>query len=112
MTERNNDQAWCWLAEQSRVALRHLGWNIGPRCLPGEPDECGGTFAQHTVAHMAALTAVINHHLAHLSAAYGAETVADWGQCAYTDVALELAGGCAGAATIGEDVNDRIRGGR
>ena len=62
------DKAWEDLAHGSREALAQLGYMVGPDCLPGEPDACGGTFAQHALAHLSALKAVADHHLAHLHA--------------------------------------------
>lgn len=65
-----SDQAWAALARGSREALRQLGYMITPQCLPGEPDECGGTFAQHAMAQLATLKAVADHHLMHLGPAW------------------------------------------
>lgn len=62
-----SDEQWRDLAEGTRTALHLLGYTIEPHCLPGETEACGGTYAEHAVAHLAALTAVINHHLVHLS---------------------------------------------
>lgn len=56
---------WDSLAVASRDALRLLGYG-GPDCLPGEPAECGGTFYEHVVAHLGALSAVVDHHLTHV----------------------------------------------
>lgn len=87
-----SDQAWAELAQGSREALRQLGYTITPQCLPGEPDECGGTFAQHAMAHLATLKAVADHHLMHLGP--------DWTELhgeIYWDVRAELencGGGC------------------
>jgi len=61
-----SDENWQALAEASREALSQLGYHVGPECLPGEPDACGGSFAEHTAAHLATLQAVIDHHLTHL----------------------------------------------
>jgi hypothetical protein len=63
-----SDQTWADLAHASRDALGLLGYGIRPRCLPGEPEACGGTFAEHVAAHLAALKAVADHHLIHLGA--------------------------------------------
>lgn len=60
------DEAWRSLAHGSREALLQLGYGIAPRCLPDEAEACGGTFAEHAVAHLATLQAVTGHHLAHL----------------------------------------------
>jgi hypothetical protein len=61
-----SDENWAPLARSSREALRQLGYGIGPQCLPGEPDACGGTFAEHVMAQLATLNAVADHHLEHL----------------------------------------------
>ena len=63
-----SDQQWKPLAVSSREALSQLGYTVGVCCLPDELDPCGGSFAEHTVAHLAALMAVADHHLAHLGA--------------------------------------------
>jgi hypothetical protein len=70
-----SDQNWADLARASRDALGLLGYGISPRCLPDEPGACGGTFAQHVMAHLATLMAVAEHHLSHLGAP--AEQVAE-----------------------------------
>jgi hypothetical protein len=67
---RDLDAEWEPLACSSREALRLLGYAITPRCLPGEPDACGGTFAQHAASHLAALGAVIEHHVGHLGSSF------------------------------------------
>ena len=59
------DRGWEQLARDTRQALALLG-HLVPDCLPGEPDACGGSFAEHTLAHYAALKAVIEHRIAHL----------------------------------------------
>lgn len=59
------DEAWAEVARASRDALELLGRGL-PRCLPGEPEACGGTFAQHACAHLATLKAVADHQLGHL----------------------------------------------
>ena len=61
-----NDAAWANLANASRGALALLGHQIGPLCLPGEPDACGIGYELHALAHLAALAAVVDHHLEHL----------------------------------------------
>ena len=63
-----SDQNWADLARASRDALGLLGYGIEPRCLPDEPEACGGTYAEHVAAHLAALKAVADHHLSHLGA--------------------------------------------
>lgn len=60
------DEAWAPVARSARDALALLGYHIDPRCLPGEPGACGGSFAQHTVAYFGAIKAVADHQLKHL----------------------------------------------
>ena len=62
----SHDGQWAELARNSRAALALLGHDIGPRCLPDEPDPCGATFALHAIAHLATLAAISDHHLEHL----------------------------------------------
>jgi hypothetical protein len=64
------DKSWADLARSTREALRLLGYDIAPQCLPGEPGECGGSFAQHAGAHLATIMAVSRHHLAHLGPSF------------------------------------------
>jgi hypothetical protein len=64
------DLTWQPLATSTRQALRLLGWG-SPDCLPGEPEACGGSFAEHAAAHLAALRAVVEHRTAHLGAGAG-----------------------------------------
>lgn len=64
MTAEDSD--WAEVARASRGALAELGYDIGPRCLPGEPEACGGSFSQHVAAHLATIKAVADHQLAHL----------------------------------------------
>ena len=59
------DEEWARVARESREALELLGRPL-PRCLPGEADECGATFAQHAAAHLATIKAVADHQLWHL----------------------------------------------
>jgi hypothetical protein len=61
-----SDEAWRRTAEGSREALAALGYRISPRCLPGEPQACGGGFAEHAAAHLITLQVVAGHHLEHL----------------------------------------------
>jgi hypothetical protein len=63
-----SDESWADVARASRTALDHLGYGIEPKCLPDEPGACGGSFAEHTAAHLAAIKAVCDHQLAHLGA--------------------------------------------
>jgi hypothetical protein len=60
------DRAWKSLAENSREALALLGYPITPRCLPGETEPCGGSYADHAAAHLITLLAVAEHHLTHV----------------------------------------------
>jgi hypothetical protein len=60
------DLIWRDLARASRDALAELGYHLGPQCLPDEPEACGGTFAEHSIAHLASIKAVADHHLLHL----------------------------------------------
>lgn len=64
MDER--DEKWRDLAVAGRDALRLLGYDIEPACLPDEAAPCGGTFYQHSIAHMATLAAMAEHHRRHL----------------------------------------------
>lgn len=66
-----SDENWAPLARASRDALANLGYGITPQCLPDEPEACGGTNAQHVMAHLATLQAVADHHLAHLNPPQG-----------------------------------------
>lgn len=84
------DSSWADLARASREALAQLGYFIGPQCLPGEPDECGGSFAQHTAAHLAGLKAVADHHLAHLPVTLVAAMFGD----VYSTTEADLAKNC------------------
>jgi hypothetical protein len=56
---------WRALAVDTRAALELLGYGV-PRCLPGEPEACGGDDAEHALAHLAALAAVVDFRLGHL----------------------------------------------
>ncbi len=57
--------AWKPLANRTREALELLNFGM-PRCLPGEPEACGGNFAEHALGHLAALKAVVEYHIGHL----------------------------------------------
>ena len=59
------DESWADVARASRHALALLGRPIGPNCLPGEPEHCGGSFALHACAHLAVLKAIADHQLDH-----------------------------------------------
>lgn len=56
---------WRPVAEATRETLAQLGYPV-PACLPGEPEECGGTDAEHTAANLGALRAVVEHRITHL----------------------------------------------
>lgn len=58
---------WQPLAVDTRQALILLRYGV-PECLPGEPGACGGNFAEHTLANLGALRAVVEHHIRHLGA--------------------------------------------
>lgn len=73
------------MARSTREALALLGMNIAARCLPDEPDHCGGSYAQHAAAHLASIRAVVDHQLQHLGAPEGMVTKI------YDKVAAELA---------------------
>jgi hypothetical protein len=60
------DLAWRQVAEAAREALGLLGYPIAPACLPHEAQPCGGGYAGHAAAHLAALNAVADHQLHHL----------------------------------------------
>lgn len=59
---------WKEAAEATRDALALLGYPISPRCLPGEPDSCGGSYRQHLISHLAAAKACADHQLSHAAA--------------------------------------------
>lgn len=59
---------WFEVARGARIALDVLGWGSAPRCMPGEPEECGGTIGQHAASYLAALQAVAQHQLDHMAA--------------------------------------------
>jgi hypothetical protein len=59
------DRDWAQLSERSREALALLGYTVEPMCLPHEAAPCGGTYFEHFAAHMAAMAALVNHHLMH-----------------------------------------------
>jgi hypothetical protein len=62
------DTTWAPLAVSTRQALLLLDYDIFPDCLPGELHPCGGSFAEHAAAHLAALRAVVEHRITHLGA--------------------------------------------
>jgi len=77
------DQAWADLARNSIQALGLLGYPVPP-CLPDNAEPCGGTYAEHCVANLAALSAVIDHQLKHLAPPDGMFTEI------YTDIEAKL----------------------
>jgi hypothetical protein len=81
------DEAWRPLAEGTRAALANLGYVITPLCLPGEPEACGGSWAQHAAAHLAVLQAVTAHHFDHLGG------VPDWARAITLTACQDL--GCS-----------------
>lgn len=68
MNEKSKSESWAVFARTSREVLRLLGYPIDSPCLPDEAMPCGGTFADHSMAHMAVIKAVIDHQLEHLGA--------------------------------------------
>jgi hypothetical protein len=62
------NDTWPDVARNTREALRWLGHGITPRCLPDEPEPCGGSFELHAMAHLATIKAICDHQLAHLGA--------------------------------------------
>jgi len=61
-----SDESWADVARKTREALRLVGYEIIPLCLPDEPSPCGISFALHAVSHFAALKAVADHQFLHL----------------------------------------------
>lgn len=84
-----DDGQWAGLARASRAALALLGHQIGPLCLPDEPEPCGVGYELHALAHLATLAAITDHHLQHLG---GVDTplVMD----IYTDAAAQTRARC------------------
>lgn len=60
------DEDWADVARGARDALSSLGYPPVPPCLPGEAEECGGSFAQHATAYFGTIKAVADHQLGHL----------------------------------------------
>lgn len=89
------DESWKEVAEKSRECLALMGYPIASKCLPGEPDSCGGSYAQHAMAHMASLKAVCDHQIAHLGMPISAISSA-----VYDRTAEQLDTGCATGAHI------------
>lgn len=93
------DASWKDVATGARTALHHLGYQIVPRCFPGEPGhaECGGSWAEHAGSLLLTVKAVADHQLAHLGAP------ASW-QAIYDGVTDELEHGCNGpTCAVGTD---------
>lgn len=65
MVDVDDYPKWRPVAEDTRQALELLGWGV-PRCLPGEPEACGGSFAHHALAHLATLKAIVEVRIGHL----------------------------------------------
>lgn len=65
---------WQPVAESTRQALELLGWGM-PRCLPGEPEACGGNYAEHAAANLGVLKAVVEERITHLGP--GSESLVD-----------------------------------
>lgn len=63
-----SDDIWKEAAETTREILAQLGRPIGPRCLPGEPQSCGGSYREHVIGHLAAVKACADHQLSHAGA--------------------------------------------
>lgn len=57
------DTAWADEAHRVRSAVELLGWPLLPHCLPGEPEACGGGFAQHTASYYLVLCVIADHQL-------------------------------------------------
>jgi hypothetical protein len=83
------DETWAGVARASRDALALLGYVVGPRCLPDEDEPCGGTFAMHACASLAALKAVADHQFMHLGPQMTTMHVS-----VYLDARKELEAGC------------------
>lgn len=77
---------WRKVALSARRALDELGYQT-PRCLPGEPEECGGGSASHAVSYFGALRAVAEDRIRHLHDDQVLQTIAE---NAYHAVAEEI----------------------
>jgi hypothetical protein len=65
-TDEDHDYpGWKDLAEELRQALHLLHFDV-PQCLPGEPEACGGNFAEHALSYLAALRARVDNEIEHL----------------------------------------------
>jgi hypothetical protein len=64
-----DDASWRAVAVASRVALALLGYTVTSRCLPGEPNPCGASYAQHAAGYLGKIQAVCAHRLLHLGTA-------------------------------------------
>lgn len=63
-----DDESWAPVARSTREAMALLGYRITTRCLPDEPEHCGGSYAEHAAAHLASIKALVDHQLQHLGA--------------------------------------------
>lgn len=61
----HGERSWHEVAVKFRRALEVLDWPV-PRCLPGEPDECAGTDAEHAAGYLGALRAMVEFRTSHL----------------------------------------------
>lgn len=60
------DESWEAAARAARKALRCFGRTM-PRCLPGEEEACGGTFAEHALSMYQLLIAYAEHQISHMA---------------------------------------------
>jgi hypothetical protein len=65
-----SDESWAAVARNTREALGLLGYPIESKCLPGETDPCGATFALHAAAHLAKISAICDHQMTHLGPSF------------------------------------------
>ncbi|MFD9053304.1 hypothetical protein [Streptomyces zaomyceticus] len=63
-TDEGMTDSWEAYAKGTRNALALLGVDL-PKCLPGEPMDCGHDFAQHALGNLAALRAWADVELQH-----------------------------------------------
>ncbi|MFD5415237.1 hypothetical protein [Streptomyces nojiriensis] len=57
--------AWKHYAEYLRSLLEECGQSVRP-CLPGEKDDCGDDYAQHSLSYLAAIKAKADVGLWHV----------------------------------------------
>lgn len=60
-----NSESWAADAHRYREVLKMLG-HKSPDCMPGEPEECGGTYAEHCIGYLGALKARVQFGINHL----------------------------------------------